>query len=269
MNYYINCIKKHDALSRDIKELIPNMNIRRRMSSLVKMGVCTALDSLEDYKSFGEVDAIITGTWLGCIADSEKFLANIVEAQESMLNPTPFIQSTFNTVGAQVALIKSLKCYNNTISHRFTSFEGALIDAMLQIEHKGAKAVLIGIFDELTPTVNSILDRLGMLTQKERGQGAIFFVLSAEQKTCSQAKITDFDFNLEVDFDSKRLDSAISAKELCSKEWCGSLAEAIYLKINASSGNAEQNLTDNQLETIKIQNDIYGKIHSQITIKCI
>ncbi len=202
MSYYINCIKRHDSLSRDIKELIPSMNIRRRMSRVVKMGVTTALDSIADFKEYGEVDAIITATWLGCIADSEKFLANIIEGEEQMLNPTPFIQSTFNTVGAQVALIRSLKCYNNTFTHRQGSLKSAVIDAVLQLECAGAQAVLVGWFDEATPTVETICARLRVTPPCD---GAMFFVMTKHRcpgtvievdeevfKSCDSLEIDEF-----------------------------------------------------------------------------
>lgn len=202
MSYYINCIKHHDSLNRDIKELIPSMNIRRRMSRVVKMGVTTALDSIADFEEYGEVDAIITATWLGCIADSEKFLANIIESDEQMLNPTPFIQSTFNTVGAQVALIRSLKCYNNTFTHRHGSLKSAMIDAVLQLECAGVQAVLVGWFDELTPTVETICTRLRVAPPCD---GAMFFIMTKQRyasstievdeeifKSCDSVKIDEF-----------------------------------------------------------------------------
>lgn len=53
----------------------------------------------------GKVDAIITATGLGCLADTEKFMNALMDNREQMLNPTAFIQSTFNTVGAQLALL--------------------------------------------------------------------------------------------------------------------------------------------------------------------
>lgn len=215
------------------------------------MGVATALDSLADFEEYGCVDAIITSTWLGCIADSEKFLANIIDSNEQMLNPTPFIQSTFNTVGAQVALVKSLNCYNNTFTHRFSSFESGVIDAILQLNYCCAKAVLVGVFDELTPTLELILDRL-QLSKKNRGEGAVFFVLTKEKFPCSVAKISDFNIN-PVTFSV-----AESATEICGKEWSGSVADAIVIVINNS-----------EMKEVCIENDIYGGRHSQIRIQCI
>ncbi len=196
MIYYINCIKKNDALSRDIKELVPTMNIRRRMSNILKVGVSTALDCLTDFEEYGNIDGIVTSTWLGCIADSEKFLSNIIRDKEQLLNPTPFIQSTFNTIGAQVALIKGLKCYNNTIVNGASSFDGALLDSVLQLSTGEAKAVLLGHFDEVTPTVQNILSRLKV--GEEIYDGAIFCVITKEELPCSVAKIVGIETRDEV-----------------------------------------------------------------------
>ncbi len=243
MSYYINCIKTNDSLGRDVKELVPNMNLRRRMSRVVKMGVTTALDSIADFETFGgKIDAIITASWLGCIADSEKFLANIILQNEQMLNPTPFIQSTFNTVGGQIALIKSLRCYNNTFVNRFTSFESALIDAILQLDLGCANSVLVGVFDELTPTVETILDRLKIKAKSKRGEGAIFFILTKDKRECSVAEIIDVNLSPK--------NKSISATEVCGNEWSGTVAEAIAMGTNGT-----------------IDNDIYGGLHSQIEVK--
>lgn len=243
MSYYINCIKCAGALSRDIKELVPNMNVRRRMSRVVKMGVTTALDSIADFEvSGGEVDAIITASWLGCIADSEKFLGNIISQDEKMLNPTPFIQSTFNTVGGQIALIKSLRCYNSTFVNRFTSFESALLDATLQLDLESVRSVLVGVFDELTPTVERVLDRLNIKAKSKRGEGAIFFILTKDRTRSSVAEVININLN-----PTKR---SLSATEMCGCEWSGTIAEAIVMGVDGV-----------------IDNDIYGGLHSQIEVR--
>src|SRR5436190_21298652 len=84
----------------DYKEYIPAANIRRT-SHVLKMGISSALMALR--RSGTETpDAIITGTGIGCFEDTDKFLRQIVENGEKMLTPTPFIQSTHNTVAGQV-----------------------------------------------------------------------------------------------------------------------------------------------------------------------
>ena len=118
MKLYVNCITSGAGLRRDIKELIPEMNLRRRMSRVVKSGVAAGIESLLEFGDRAAVEAVVTATGLGCIADSEKFLDSLIANEERMLNPTPFIQSTFNTVGAQIALLRGLHCYNTTYANR-------------------------------------------------------------------------------------------------------------------------------------------------------
>lgn len=180
MKLYVNCITSGAGLRRDIKELIPEMNLRRRMSRVVKSGVAAGIESLLEFGDRAAVEAVVTATGLGCIADSEKFLDSLIANEERMLNPTPFIQSTFNTVGAQIALLRGLHCYNTTYANRWTSFENALTDAALRIGAGLSRAVLVGAFDETTPSVEKVLQRLGMAQQGGWGESSVFFVLTAE-----------------------------------------------------------------------------------------
>ncbi len=232
MGYFVNCLKNSSSLELEIKALIPEMNIRRRMSRVVKMGVCCGLESLLSFEEFGEVDAIITSTSLGAIADSEKFLANIITSEERMLNPTPFIQSTFNTVGAQIALIRKMQCYNNTFVQRMNSFESGLLEAILRLRCGTSNAVLVGVFDEATPTVENVLTRLGELKGRALGEGAIFFVLTAEQRECSVAEI-------ELHFDDI---CGKSVSENYREYWSGAMASMMQEVIN--EGQSETLIND-------------------------
>ena len=194
MKLYVNCITSGAGLRRDIKELIPEMNLRRRMSRVVKSGVAAGIESLLEFGDRAAVEAVVTATGLGCIADSEKFLDSLIANEERMLNPTPFIQSTFNTVGAQIALLRGLHCYNTTYANRWTSFENALTDAALRIGAGLSRAVLVGAFDETTPSAWIILQRLGVAQQGGWGESSIFFVLTAEAFDTSVAAITGIRF---------------------------------------------------------------------------
>ena len=61
----------------------------RRMSRLIKMGITAAKMSVADAE-LAMPDAIITGTGLGSVEDTEKILGDITN-EERLLNPTPFI----------------------------------------------------------------------------------------------------------------------------------------------------------------------------------
>lgn len=166
------------ACEPDYKHMITNATLRRRMSRIVKMGVACGLECIGDLPP-EKIQGIITATGLGCLVDTEKFLNSLIDNEERMLNPTPFIQSTFNTIGGQIALIRQIHSYNMTYVHRGLSFESALLDAMMKI-WEGNEQILVGAMDEMTETSYLIQQRLGMLKGIEAGEGAQFFLLSRE-----------------------------------------------------------------------------------------
>jgi len=177
----------------------------RRMAKGVKNGIVASALALKDAQ-LENVDAIITGTGLGCIEDSEKFLKNILDNNEEFLTPTSFIQSTHNTVGAQIALSLQCKGYNFTYVNGAVSFESALLDAKMQIEENGANSVLVGGIDENGEYTTSLFKLMGRIKQDGNqpydvlnptstgavfGEGASFFVLENEKKDTSYAQVLD------------------------------------------------------------------------------
>lgn len=162
----------------DYKTLITNASLRRRMSRVVKMGVACGLACLKDVPA-EQVDGVLTATGWGCLADTQKFMDALLDNQERLLNPTPFMQSTFNTIGAQIALCKGIHTYNMTYVQRGHSFENALLDAVLQIS-EGKETLLVGAFDEVTPISSQVLERLGLSVQL--GEGAQFFLLRSSER---------------------------------------------------------------------------------------
>lgn len=181
------------AIEPDYKTMVPPAMLRR-MSHVIKMGMYTALDALKN-SGIENPDAIITGTGLGCFEDTDKFLRQLGEQNETMLAPTSFIQSTHNTVAGQVALQLKCNAYNFTYVHQGLSFESALLDAFLQIENKEAKNVLCGFSDEVTDSTVELNERAGHLVQPDEipsdllqsqkgicmGEAAGFFVLSGDK----------------------------------------------------------------------------------------
>ena len=85
----------------------------RRMSRILKMGVAAAGKCLRD-AAVEVPDAIIVGTGLGMMGDTEKFLVSLIGNGEQLLTPTAFIQSTHNTVGAHIAVMLKCNKYNLT-----------------------------------------------------------------------------------------------------------------------------------------------------------
>ena len=175
------------CMEPDYKTLI-EPKVLRRMSRIIRMGVAAAKDCL--HQAGGTIpDAIVTGSGYGCMEDTDVFLTDMIQRKEEGLQPATFIQSTHNTVGAQIALILQCTGYNNTFVHRGFSFENAVLDAILLLQEGAAKTVLAGGVDELTDTSFEILSRFGVYRHVPAGEGAAFFVLSSEPGADDYAKL--------------------------------------------------------------------------------
>ena len=147
----------NESIEPDYTKYLAPM-VARRMGRLLKRSVVTAVEALGQHEV---PDAIITGTGLGCIANTEKFLSAMIDNDEDFLQPTYFMQSTHNTISSQVA--QHLKChgYNCTYSHRGTSFDSSLFDAFLQMHSGDIRSALVGGHDEMTPNYFKMLGKIG------------------------------------------------------------------------------------------------------------
>ncbi len=148
------------CIEPDYKEFI-DPKLIRRMSRIIRMGVAAAMECLKE-ANVKMPDAIVTGTAYGCMEDTNSFLSKMVEFNEELLTPTAFIQSTHNTIGAQIGLMLQCNNYNNAYVHRGFSFESALLDGMLLLKEKEASIVLVGAIDEIIDTSHAVLNRMGL-----------------------------------------------------------------------------------------------------------
>jgi 3-oxoacyl-(acyl-carrier-protein) synthase len=140
-------------------------------------------------------NGIITGTAYGCLDDTGIFLNKMIENKEYALNPTPFIQSTHNTIGSQIALMLQCQGYNQTYTQGAFSFESALLDALLELKDSPLQTLLVGGVDEITPVSHALQKRFGIFRRQGNnlnlfeldgngtvnGEGAAYFVLSGER----------------------------------------------------------------------------------------
>jgi len=188
----------------DYKEFIPPA-AARRMAAGIKMGIAASKIAMKE-ADVEMLDAIITGTGLGCVIDSEKFVSAMIDNKEEYLTPTSFIQSTHNTVAGQIALGLECKAYNFTYVHSAISFESALGDGQLQIASGEASTILVGGVEELGPhtvAIHRTIDHIKtepisiaeVLNSETKGavfsEGANFFVLSDHKGKNCYAKLMD------------------------------------------------------------------------------
>lgn len=178
----------------------------RRMSRVIRMSITASMLAMKE-ASMTATDAVIVGTALGCLEDTEAFLKKLVQNNEDMLSPTSFIYSTHNTLAAQVGLMFGCKGYNSTYVHRNISFESALVDALMLLHEGSVGTVLAGGVDELTNSSFAILERLGSYKSNEElqdgslythrskgslaGEGASFMALSNTKEGSCYAELLD------------------------------------------------------------------------------
>lgn len=190
------------CIEPDYKEFI-DPKLIRRMSRIIRMGVAAAMECLKE-ANVKMPGAIVTGTAYGCLEDTNLFLGKMVEFNEELLTPTAFIQSTHNTIGAQIGLMLGCNNYNNAFVHRGFSFESALLDGMMLLKEKEAATVLVGAIDEIIDTSHTILSRFGLYRPGPvsnlqlyetgakgtiAGEGASFFMLADEPSDTDYAKL--------------------------------------------------------------------------------
>lgn len=184
---YISGTSYVSADEPDYKEVITDANSRRRMGRLLKMAVWCGLKSLEGVPS-ERVAGIITSTGAGFMKDTISFGSSIFDREETLLNPSPFMQSTFNTASGYIALIRKIHAYNTTYVQQADGFAASVIDAAMLLDDAGAGDVaLVGAFDEVTSEVDVIRQRLGLYRFGDGflplGEGAAAFLLSAANPT--------------------------------------------------------------------------------------
>ncbi len=198
------------------KEIINPVKLRR-MSKIIRMGLVCSLDAMQQAKE-NMPDAINVGTGLGCVKDTEMFLNKLLDNDEQFLTPTSFINSTHNTIAAQIALW--IKCYNQnfTFVHKNSSFEHALLESFLLFTEDNYKNILVGVIDELTEenfnlkkTINlwktTEISNLKLLQSQTQGiiggEGSAFFVLSTKKNENSFAKLKFVDIVYKFDTDTE------------------------------------------------------------------
>ena len=246
----LNCVEP------DYKTII-DVKLIRRMSRIIKMGVAAAMNCLQEAE-VDVPDAIVTGTAYGCLEDTGVFLKRMVEQDEELLAPTAFIQSTHNTVGAQIALMLHCNGYNNVFVHRGFSFESALLDAMLLLKEGDANNVLVGGMDEITNISHAILSRFGLYKREAvsnfnlykgsskgtvAGEGAAFFLLTdkaSENDYAHLDALTTFYKPAGINETEEQILSFLSAQSISPAD--------IDLVINGRNGDAKGDTVYSSLE---------------------
>ena len=268
MKCYINRIITNAEVTTDVKLLIPDAGVRRRMSRVIKSAVTTAVECVEGVENIESLDAIITATGWGCLADSERFLRNIIIDKEQLLNPTPFIQSTFNTVGGQIALLRHNHCYNVTYVNRSHSFEDALLDALMRVADGESENILVGAFDEQTPSQHRIMERMGLFRKCNDGEGAVFAHITATQTPSSKAQIANIDFPQQTLSEEECL-ARYASTEGCTLLYNRYSENGLFPTSSAFCFAKAVQLIEEGATEVVTYNEYFGATPVVVTVKCI
>jgi len=194
------------AIDPDYKQYL-NPTASRRLSRFLKMSLVAAQKCVAK-SGIAMPEAIITGTGLGCLEDTEKFLISIIQNNESLLSPTSFIQSTHNTISGQIAMMLSCNHPNYTYSNRYFSFESSLLDGLLMLHDNSANSVMVNAADELPVSIHHITKKLGLWDRNESimnkplfgvtaGEGVVSMMLS-QQKSNATARLKAFNLAYQL-----------------------------------------------------------------------
>ena len=152
------------AINPSFKEYMAPNEVRR-MSNIMKRAIVTTKKVLQE-TNIEHPDAIITGTSIGSLDYTEKFLDAMVANNEMTMSPTHFMQSTHNTVGATLGIYTKTHGYNSTYSHGGVSFELSLLDAWMQLQLREIDNALVTGHDEMVQSYYELLTKSGYVGQR-------------------------------------------------------------------------------------------------------
>ena len=173
----------------DYKQFIPPLEARR-MGRILKRAIATARTATAQ-AGIDTPEAIITGTGLGCIENTEIFLDALCRQGEDQMMPTRFMQSTHNTISSIVAINLKAHGYNATYAHNTVSFQSALLDAMLQLRRGAICNALVCAHDEMTPSYHALLCKGGYLKGKHATECAVSMMLSTKDNGHALCEVAD------------------------------------------------------------------------------
>jgi 3-oxoacyl-(acyl-carrier-protein) synthase len=205
------------AIEPDYKEYFPVLEVRR-YGKLLKRALLVSRKAAEQ-SNIKNPDAIITGTGLGCIENTELFLKDLTFGGEKLLKPTHFMNSTHNTISSLVAIDAKCHEYNSTYVQKGVSFESALQDAFMQLKSGKINTALIGGYDEMTPDYFQMLKKTGYLDFSEAKQcfaseTALAMMLSTGKTDYALCKIEQ----VETVYENHSRHSCENANSSCFQE---------------------------------------------------
>lgn len=249
----------------DYTGMFPVMEARR-MSRLMKRALAVSKQALA-LSDVTVPDAIVTGTGLGCIANTEQFLRPLLGLSDAPLRPTHFMQSTHNTISSLIAIKLGCHGYNATYSQGGISFESALLDAFLQLRLRMVDTALVGAFEEMTPDYAAMLEKTGWSgVRTDDGRlsetaAAMLLTASPDGALCELADI--------------RLGAEAASTTTSCPAPTGHLTRADYVPLYGDNFcvsalgacDAVERVAAGDCDNLLLENDFHGKSRSSILFR--
>ena len=136
----------------------------RRMTPQMRRVVAAARRAMEE-SGVAIPDAIVCATQWGCMLQSMRFLQDMIDSGEQQLKPTPFMQSTHNTIASLIAILTGNHGYNATYSQGKQSLDCALADIRTQMSLGLINTAMVIEFDEQVDAWDAVLQHIGDRTE--------------------------------------------------------------------------------------------------------
>lgn len=146
-----------------VTESLVTVSEARRMTPQMRQLVSVARKALQD-AGIEQPDAIVCATQWGCMLQSMRFLQDMIASCEQELKPTPFIQSTHNTIASLMAILTGNHGYNATYSQGKQSLACAMTDIRSQMALGRIRSALVLEFDEQVDAWDEVLALIGERT---------------------------------------------------------------------------------------------------------
>ncbi|MDD2703088.1 MAG: beta-ketoacyl synthase N-terminal-like domain-containing protein [Candidatus Omnitrophica bacterium] len=194
----------------------------RRTDRFSRMAAAAAVDAAVDgglSRGIQGSTGLIVATGFGPHATTFKFLDDMLAYRQSEVSPTTFSHSVHNAAASYISLVLQIHGPTLTLTRFNSAFYEALLTAQSWLAEKKVSYVLVGAVDECGPVFEHIAGRKLTMSGEGRikpfafspsaeavpGEGAVFFLLSAEQ-AAGYPGIADFSGNgMETSADSNVL----------------------------------------------------------------
>ena len=240
----------------EYKKFFPPL-VARRLSGIIKRSYVAAQEAVKE-SGIELPEAIVTGTGLGCVEDTESFMLQMIANNEQLLNPSKFISSTPNTIGSQIALMSGNHGWNSTHVNDNFAFEGTMLEAFLLLKNNLASSALVVGAEQVTPNLTKLLERCTLWQGNNIKSGAAAFVLSDKPLQSCMASVEAISIHPalygSVDFEAA-LRSFLSSDKTGTTSATESISK-VLLSFNSSTPEwkiAEQLLQEAKLQDFKPQ----------------